>query len=566
MSKTGKTLRKIVSFAAAAFMLVQTAVICSAETDVRVTYNALEDSITANLVTTRSETRATLTVKKDGRYFVITDFTRTGSTFSKTFKMPADAPSGEYEAKVTIGGESDTGSFSYVNPRRATVAMTTVNAATPETFATAIGATYSDLAVNYEKFQTHQEKITELYFKYKANGNLTAERFAAFYPVVEALSEIAAESDDVAAEALIGAKAALIGFDYDTFADEEELSDAERAQIVDFFQAANYTESTLATQYDHWFCLAGVNVLFDSSVSTYREALFVTYDSVLSLDKTAYDVCADQDEVIRLVMDNKTYDSVSGIRAAFAAAVATVGPAPEVDEGEIEEDDDDEGGYTGGGFGGAIGTPNWNDTSKKDNDKKEDINKEETTKPVINTTGFSDVLNDHWCASQIATLYNKGIINGAGDGKFLPDNTVTRAEFSKMLVNALFADYAETKNAEFTDVSADAWYYEYVNKAVDLGIVMGSDGAFMPNETISRQDMAIMVYRAFEKLGVTLPSEGKTFADDSSVAEYAKSAVAALAGNGILNGMEDGNFMPTGKLNRAQAAKVLYEALKAAVK
>ena len=75
---------------------------------------------------------------------------------------------------------------------------------------------------------------------------------------------------------------------------------------------------------------------------------------------------------------------------------------------------------------------------------------------------------------------------------------------------------------------------------------------------MSRQDMAVVIYRTAEKLGLKISGEAESFADSSDISDYAKDAVKALTAKGIINGMGDGTFAPKATVTRAQAAKVIY--------
>ena len=100
----------------------------------------------------------------------------------------------------------------------------------------------------------------------------------------------------------------------------------------------------------------------------------------------------------------------------------------------------------------------------------------------------------------------------------------------------------------------------YVNAAVSAGFVQGqSDEYFGIGESIMRQDMATILYRAMGKTGDEIALE---FSDADNIAAYATNAVAELCGLGIMNGYEDGSFKPRGSATRAEASKVVWEVYK----
>ena len=131
-----------------------------------------------------------------------------------------------------------------------------------------------------------------------------------------------------------------------------------------------------------------------------------------------------------------------------------------------------------------------------------------------------------------------------------------------MLVRA-FAQKAESENISFTDADNNAWYGEYLKKAVSAGIIKGyDDGSFGIGEFITRQDMVVMLNRTAKYAGVVFDTESpEKFSDDADIADYAKEAVYLLKEAGIVNGVSESEFSPKANASRAQAAKVIFELL-----
>ena len=152
-------------------------------------------------------------------------------------------------------------------------------------------------------------------------------------------------------------------------------------------------------------------------------------------------------------------------------------------------------------------------------------------------------------------MYEAGIINGMEEGIFNPAGQVTREQFCKMVV-ALFDIPAKASTTAFGDVKSDAWYAPYITAAVQAGYVQGqSNEYFGIGESIMRQDMAVILYRA---LGDQNSKVVLNFSDKENIASYAEDAISELVGLGILNGYEDGSFQPRGTATRAEAAKMIY--------
>lgn len=170
-------------------------------------------------------------------------------------------------------------------------------------------------------------------------------------------------------------------------------------------------------------------------------------------------------------------------------------------------------------------------------------------------------INKHWAKEYIEYGVEKGYIGGYQDGTFLPDKTVTRAEFSKMLNNAIKLTAAGTAKADFSDVKSTDWYFNEVKKAENAGYITGyDDKTFRPGNTVSRQEAAVMLSRIV--IPTTERANIKTFGDGTTVDSWAVDAVTMIAAKGYIKGDEKGNFNPKGALTRAQAAKLICEFVK----
>ncbi len=183
--------------------------------------------------------------------------------------------------------------------------------------------------------------------------------------------------------------------------------------------------------------------------------------------------------------------------------------------------------------------------------------------PITDNGVFEDLGSYQWAKESIEGLANKGIVSGKEDGKFYPQDKVTRSEFVKMLVLSLGIAGGD-RSFSFDDVRATDWDYKYIKAAYGAGVVNGiSENLFGGSDYITRQDMAVMIYRALEVIGKA-PVEKSTveFADNADIAGYASDNVYALKYAGIMKGDENGNFNPVNPANRAEAAMVIYSVIK----
>jgi hypothetical protein len=138
---------------------------------------------------------------------------------------------------------------------------------------------------------------------------------------------------------------------------------------------------------------------------------------------------------------------------------------------------------------------------------------------------------------------------------------ITREEFIKLVIGVLNENTAEG-TAYFTDVSNDAWYSRYVNKAFEIGIVNGlGDGSFGVGQNITRQDISAILYNALKYKAIKTQMGELRFTDNDNISDYAKEAVSVLSEMGVINGYEDGSFQPRASATRAEAAQLIFKTL-----
>ncbi|MCR2805246.1 invasin domain 3-containing protein [Paenibacillus soyae] len=179
---------------------------------------------------------------------------------------------------------------------------------------------------------------------------------------------------------------------------------------------------------------------------------------------------------------------------------------------------------------------------------------------------FAD-LNDHWSQEDAELLANKLIVQGRANGRFAPEEEVTRAEFATLLVRALDVGGAGGAG-EFTDVPENAWYAEAVRSAFEAGIIQGfADGTFQPDAPVTRQQMAVMLVRAITASGAegwkaAADQRLSDFNDGDAVAEWAEEAVSLLVEAGILRGGDDMELNPERVSTRGEMAALLSRLLR----
>ena len=169
---------------------------------------------------------------------------------------------------------------------------------------------------------------------------------------------------------------------------------------------------------------------------------------------------------------------------------------------------------------------------------------------------FVDVSNNDWFYNSVKYAYENGLMYGVSDTEFAPDGDVTRAMFVTVLYRTEGEPYAE--NSSFVDVASDSYYANAVAWAEENKIVSGvSDTEFAPDMSITREQMAAIVYRyaEYKNCDITV-NETANYVDSDSISDYARNAVDWLSEQEIMSGNTDGTFAPQANSTRAQTAAV----------
>lgn len=229
-------------------------------------------------------------------------------------------------------------------------------------------------------------------------------------------------------------------------------------------------------------------------------------------------------------LERKSFADAAAVKKAFDAAVEALG---------------------NGGGGGSTSSGN---SSIKFNPNNEENNEDNGNTPIVSGS-FGDLSQAEWARNAIEKMFKRGIVSGYEDGSYRPNNIITRNEVLSILMRA-FDLMDEDAVYDFTDGDPLAWYAKAVASAKKRGIITGyNDGSFGDGAPVTRQDMAVFVYRmgGFER------SEGNSFTDGDDIADYAQEAVDSLAAAGIINGMGDGTFAPNEPATRAQFTKIICD-------
>ena len=173
---------------------------------------------------------------------------------------------------------------------------------------------------------------------------------------------------------------------------------------------------------------------------------------------------------------------------------------------------------------------------------------------------FTDVTSRDWFYDAVAYVYDKGMMEGTTDTTFAPAMNLTRSMIAQVLYN--LEERPEAPGASgFTDVAAGAWYADAVNWAAARGIVKGYDtGAFGPEDSVTREQLAAILYRYAQAKGYDTTQGGmavREFSDSASISDWAQEAMAWAVNAQVLSGKGNGVLDPQGTATRAEVAQML---------
>lgn len=186
---------------------------------------------------------------------------------------------------------------------------------------------------------------------------------------------------------------------------------------------------------------------------------------------------------------------------------------------------------------------------------------------AVNEADFSD-LSGHWSERDVERMASKFLVKGVGQDRFAPDRPITRAEFAALLIRALGNPEPSGQTVSFIDLKDNAWYAQTVRVAAAIGLVQGfTDGTFRPNDSITREQMAVMIARArvfAGKQNAVLSNPQSVlsrFHDAAKVQPWAVEALADAVNSGIIQGTSADSLSPDRQATRAQAVVMLKRLL-----
>ena len=210
-------------------------------------------------------------------------------------------------------------------------------------------------------------------------------------------------------------------------------------------------------------------------------------------------------------------------------------------------------------YSNDYGSESWNDNSSSSSSSGTTTTPTTPANPVPDKTmPFTDVKSNDWYYQSVQYAYDNGLFSGVSHDSFAPGDSMDRSMLVTVL-HSLDGKPAAGKGG-FTDVADGAWYANAVAWAAEHGIVSGvSDSAFAPNGAITREQLAVMLYRYAQYKGydVSKTADLSGYADQGSISDWAAQAVQWACGSGLMTGRSANSLAPAGTLTRAEAATML---------
>ena len=440
--------------------------------------------------------------------------------------------------KAVIGGEELI--FTYADSKKLKSALGDINKGDEKDIFEALTAKASDLGADALHIQKYGKDIAAYLYKNKHSAGYGENAFLKTYTAALALCMVRG-GEYTLAEA-VSKLSGYMEVDPSVTYSDDIMADAQR--IIGLMDMSG---GSVKEMYDEAVAVAHIN-LSETNAQMQSVALKEEYKDIFNLDFKDYDKISNDYKKLLVFSSllNEEFDSAEQYAARFEESAKTVRDS---DTGPEQVSGGGGGSGGGKGSGGGVSGGGISGGSVISN-----------TPSAQTTAGYFSDMSGHWGSNAVNTLVSRGIIGGYPDGTFKPENNVTRAEFAKMLALALKIPTSASES-DYKDVNSADWYAPYVAALSERGIITGWNGMFEPDGKITRQDAAVMTYRAAKDLlgGSEVQA---VFSDETNISDYAKDAVTRLSALKIINGY-DGRFEPTNNTTRAQAATIICNVLSA---
>mgnify|MGYP000291589415 FL=1 len=487
--------------------------------------------------------------------FSIIDQTKTDANGNYQFKVKMKGRSGIYTLRIWVDGvkQLEEATFRYSDPEEVKQAIRAINACNSiegpqgiikilDEYKEALNFDYSLFNQLKDKTLVYQTLIDEPDFE-----ETDLDGVQNVFNTAVVLQKLNEEEDDVKFSQLMEDYSDLLKYTetsaystYSTVLDligqelvKKELMRKTFSRSTDFVTSfCEYTIIQAIARVRGW---AEVNEI----ISTNKD--------FINIDMTSYNqLSSDKRQKVDKALSGKVFPSLKAIKEEFEKAV----------QEQLESDSSTTPRTSRSGGGGS--------TFIHAGQASEVIPKTTQEPKPVTGNEFKDIESVPWAVESIRSLADKGIINGKSEGIFAPNDYIKREEYIKMLMLA-FELVDDSSTATFSDIEEGAWYYKYISSAQKAGICKGfSDGSFGLGKEITRQEMVVLAYRTavYCKKNFEAKVPAVSFNDADKIHDYALDSITVMQQAGIINGTDDGNFLPHSFCTRAEAAKVIYELMK----
>lgn len=226
-------------------------------------------------------------------------------------------------------------------------------------------------------------------------------------------------------------------------------------------------------------------------------------------------------------------------------------------DGDLQNDDTDD-----------DGIPNYLDPDDIESVEEEILEEEELPPEELTTSqlcelnrevapAFDDVAG-HWSAEYVEFIRERGIVHGREEGVYMPDDNLTRAELTKIVLNAFCITLADLENPPFPDVPAGEWFTSFVVTAKQMEIIAGyNDGTFRPAYNVTRAEAVKMILEAAD---IPIQQAQSGFVDVAQD-DWFNSVIGVASSLGIVDGFDDQSFRPNDAITRGEMAKIIVNSL-----
>lgn len=446
-----------------------------------------------------------------------------------------------YPVAVFSNGEKKETQFYYIKQSGLDIILNKFNnhEDTVKSLLTYYSSTEPALNITIDEFYNENQTAVDTIFE-KNRTNLSTGKFVSLAEIESAYTSAAAtvKLNAITDKAELTEELAANKDVFSFYADENMTYDSDNLVELFIKYRGNGFDSTLAVQsaYKQAYITAVINKTTDAKII---DDFILKNADVIGVSVSDYSKYKSP-TVGSIIAGKKGFGGYDDIKNAITSAIS-----------ELNKKNNQSGSTSGGSTSGGGG-------------KTSNVFMPQTDPKTIPQEDNSEIFNDltevQWAKTAIESLNKLGIVSGKENGEFKPNDIILREEFTTMVVRLLNLPIDNT-NSTFIDVSTGSWYAPYICAAHDAGLIFGKDeNNFGAGDTISRQEMATILYRCAEKRNITLPvnRELKDFSDVQDISDYAVNAVNKLYQAQIISGFDDGRFMPNEQSTRAQAAQMIY--------